>query len=58
MFEFRNYMLPRRFTARYAPGITQYNSTVYTGMATGGSALSPYIRKFQFSLLVSIQYVF
>ena len=28
--------------------ITQYGSTVYIGMAMGGSALKPYIRKFQF----------
>ena len=35
--------------------ITQYGSTVYIGMAMGCSALQPYIRKFQFSLSVSIQ---
>ena len=38
--------------------ITQYGSTVYIGMAMGGSALWPYIRKFQFSLSISIQSVF
>ena len=35
--------------------ITQYGSTVYIGMAMGGSALYPYIRKFQLSLSISIQ---
>ena len=38
--------------------ITQYGSTVYIGMAMGGSALEPYIRKFQFPLSISIQSVF
>ena len=34
--------------------ITQYGSTVYIGIAMGGPALLPYIRKFQFSLSVSL----
>ena len=38
--------------------ITHYGSTVYIGMAMGGSALKPYIRKFQFSISISIQSVF
>ena len=38
--------------------VSQYGSTVYIGMAMGGSALQPYIRKFKFSLSTSIQSVF
>ena len=40
------------------PCITRYGSTVYIGIAVGGTALWPCVRAFQFSLLVLLQSVF
>ena len=46
--------IPDFFEDKEPPVITQYGSTVYIGIAMGGPALEPYIRRFQFSLSVSI----